>query len=60
LSETHGAFARLAILFALTVGLASLSWHYLEQPFLAWKTILASNQKPATAAPVPAGQTSFA
>jgi peptidoglycan/LPS O-acetylase OafA/YrhL len=37
LTETHASFARLAILFLLTVSLASLSWHYLEQPFLAWK-----------------------
>jgi len=39
-SEDHGAFIRLAILFALTIAISSLSWHYLEQPFLAWKSSL--------------------
>jgi len=44
LSENHGAFARLAILFTLTVAISSLSWHYLEQPFLAWKNTLGARR----------------
>jgi peptidoglycan/LPS O-acetylase OafA/YrhL len=40
LTETHAAFARLAVLFSLTIALSSLSWHYLEQPFIAWKNDL--------------------
>ena len=38
LTESHLAFARVGVLLLLTLGTASLSWHYLEQPFLAWKT----------------------
>jgi len=49
MSETHEVFARLAVLFVVTVALSSLSWHYLEQPFLAWKESLGS-----TAVRVPA------
>ena len=57
LSESHGDFARLAILLMLTVALASISWHWLEQPFLAWKKSLES---PAPApATVPAGEFSL-
>lgn len=37
LSADHFAGARLAVLFGLTILAASLSWHYLEQPFIAWK-----------------------
>jgi len=44
LTETHASFARLAILFLLTISLASLSWHYLEQPFIAWKDTLTSRR----------------
>ena len=40
LTEAHGSFARLAILFLLTVSLASFSWHYMEKPFIAWKDSL--------------------
>ena len=40
LTESHAAFFRLTILFALTFALASLSWHYLEQPFITWKSEL--------------------
>lgn len=46
LSETHNAVARLAILTSATVALSSLSWHYFEQPFLAWKTALARAPRP--------------
>jgi peptidoglycan/LPS O-acetylase OafA/YrhL len=44
LTESHASFIRLAILFALTLALASLSWHYLEQPFIAWKSALAERR----------------
>ena len=40
MSETHYDFVRLAILLVMTVAIASLSWHWLEQPFLAWKSNL--------------------
>ncbi len=40
-SETHYAVARLGILTAATIALSSISWHYFEQPFLAWKNSLA-------------------
>lgn len=48
-TEDHFALGRIAILLALTVAMASLSWHYLEQPFLNWKKALASRPgaKPA-------------
>jgi peptidoglycan/LPS O-acetylase OafA/YrhL len=37
LSEEHAVLGRAAVLIAVTLALASLSWHFLEQPFLAWK-----------------------
>jgi peptidoglycan/LPS O-acetylase OafA/YrhL len=40
LSEDHNAYARIFILLACTLGLSSLSWHFLEKPFLAWKEAL--------------------
>lgn len=46
MSANHDALGRLLILFALTITLASLSWHYLEKPFLAWKDELALGAKP--------------
>jgi peptidoglycan/LPS O-acetylase OafA/YrhL len=45
LSEDHNAFGRIAVLLGLTLAMSSLSWHWLEQPFLAWKTALASSRK---------------
>jgi peptidoglycan/LPS O-acetylase OafA/YrhL len=33
----HFALLRTGIFFVLTVAVASLSWHYVEQPFLAWR-----------------------
>jgi peptidoglycan/LPS O-acetylase OafA/YrhL len=63
LSETHGAAARLAILFLLTLALSSLSWHWLEQPFLAWKNALGSRAKPETVpekVPAPQAEPAFA
>lgn len=50
LSEDHNAFGRIAILLAMTFAAASFSWHWIEQPFLAWKTAMASTRKRA---PVP-------
>jgi len=47
LTESHDSFVRLVILLALTIALSSLSWHYLEQPFLAWKNTLA-RRRPAS------------
>lgn len=38
LTVDHFALLRTGIFFVLTVAVASLSWHYVEQPFLAWKT----------------------
>jgi peptidoglycan/LPS O-acetylase OafA/YrhL len=52
LSETHYDFIRLGILLVLTVAMASLSWHWLEQPFLAWKSSLASSPEPRPRVPV--------
>jgi peptidoglycan/LPS O-acetylase OafA/YrhL len=46
MTETHAAFARLAVLFSLTIALSSFSWHYLEQPFIAWKDNL-TRRRPA-------------
>jgi peptidoglycan/LPS O-acetylase OafA/YrhL len=45
LSEDHNAFGRIAVLLALTLAMSSLSWHWLEQPFLAWKTAMVSIRK---------------
>ena len=45
LSEDHNAFGRIAVLLTLTLAMSSLSWHWLEQPFLAWKTAMISNRK---------------
>jgi len=45
LSEDHNAMGRIAVLLAMTLAAASLSWHWLEQPFLAWKNAMSSGQK---------------
>jgi peptidoglycan/LPS O-acetylase OafA/YrhL len=45
MSEDHNAFGRIAILLALTLAASSLSWHWLEQPFLAWKNAMASGRR---------------
>jgi peptidoglycan/LPS O-acetylase OafA/YrhL len=45
MSEDHNALGRIAILLALTFAASSLSWHWLEQPFLAWKKAMASGPK---------------
>jgi peptidoglycan/LPS O-acetylase OafA/YrhL len=56
LSEDHNAFGRIAVLVGLTLVMSSLSWHWLEQPFLTWKTALASGRK-RTMEPVPVQKT---
>jgi len=45
LSENHYALIRLAILVSLTLIMASLSWHFMEKPFLAWKSSLSLHRK---------------
>jgi peptidoglycan/LPS O-acetylase OafA/YrhL len=42
LTVDHFALGRIAILLGLTLALSSLSWHFLEQPFLGWKKALVS------------------
>jgi peptidoglycan/LPS O-acetylase OafA/YrhL len=49
LTETHYAIGRLSILIAVTIAISSFSWHYFEQPFLAWKKALVPGRRPATA-----------
>jgi len=49
MSEDHNAFGRIAILLVLTVTASSLSWHWLEQPFLAWKNAMKTSRRPAPA-----------
>ena len=48
LTTAHDSFFRLAILFGLTVALSSLSWHYMEQPFIAWKNDLTRRRNVST------------
>jgi peptidoglycan/LPS O-acetylase OafA/YrhL len=45
LTEDHNAYGRIAVLLGLTFVVSSLSWHWLEQPFLAWKKAMASGRK---------------
>jgi len=45
LSEDHNSFGRIAVLLALTLAMSSLSWHWIEQPFLAWKNAMASGRR---------------
>ena len=52
MSVDHNPFGRIAILLALTVAASALSWHVIEQPFLAWKNSLKSPRK-AVPVPVP-------
>ena len=57
LSTDHLAWARIVVLLAITIGLSSFSWHYLEKPFLAWKKELAPRK---VSRPVPEATPSFA
>jgi peptidoglycan/LPS O-acetylase OafA/YrhL len=57
LSEDHLPWGRIAVLTAVTFAMASLSWHFVEKPFLAWKAALAPGPKRPEA---PQGQTTFA
>ena len=50
LSQDHYAVARIAVLLTLTLALSSLSWHFLEKPFLAWKEALKPRAHPEFAA----------
>jgi len=59
LSEDHNAFGRIAVLLVLTLVVASLSWHYLEQPFLAWKNAMASASKRRLAPTPPHKQVAY-
>jgi peptidoglycan/LPS O-acetylase OafA/YrhL len=52
LSVEHNAAGRIAVLLVATLALSSLSWHFLEQPFLAWKEALKPRVRPALA-PLP-------
>jgi peptidoglycan/LPS O-acetylase OafA/YrhL len=57
LSAQQHAYGRIAVLIAVTLGLSSLSWHLLEQPFLAWKDAIKPRGAPRpapAAAPEPA------
>ncbi len=45
MSEDHNVVGRISILLALTLVVSSLSWHWVEQPFLAWKKAMASPRK---------------
>jgi peptidoglycan/LPS O-acetylase OafA/YrhL len=47
LSEDHNAWGRIAVLLGMTLVVSSLSWHWLEQPFLSWKKSMASSPKRA-------------
>ncbi len=49
LSPDHYAAARIFVLMVFTLALSSLSWHFLEQPFLAWKEALKPKGQPALA-----------
>jgi peptidoglycan/LPS O-acetylase OafA/YrhL len=61
MSEDHNVVGRIAVLLALTLAVSSFSWHWIEQPFLAWKKAMASGHKPIPI-PVPeaAREISFA
>ncbi len=58
MSEDHNAFGRIAVLLAVTLAVASLSWHWVEQPFLAWKKAL--SEFPPRKKPLPSEQIVFA
>lgn len=53
LTEAHLPCLRIGILMALTVLVSSLSWHYLEKPFLAWRDSAGRKPDPLTEGSVP-------
>jgi peptidoglycan/LPS O-acetylase OafA/YrhL len=58
LSAEQHAYGRIAVLIAVTLSLSSLSWHLLEQPFLAWKDAIKPRGAPRPVivpAPAPGG-----
>ena len=60
MTEDHNAFGRIAVLLALTLVVSSLSWHWIEQPFLAWKNAMASGSRSRVRMPEPEPAVSFA
>jgi peptidoglycan/LPS O-acetylase OafA/YrhL len=46
MTAEHNPWARIAVLTGLTLIASSLSWHFLEQPFLAWKNGLGVKRQP--------------
>jgi peptidoglycan/LPS O-acetylase OafA/YrhL len=55
-AEQH-IYGRIAVLIAVTLAISSLSWHLLEQPFLAWKDAIKPRGVPLSPAglePAPA------
>ena len=58
LSIDHFSVVRDIILFLMTITLASLSWHWMEKPFLTWKDSLAT--RPIEPEAIPQAGTSFA
>jgi len=58
-SVDHFAAARILILLAVTLGLSSLSWHFMEKPFLAWKEALKTPRPRPAYANAPAPVLSF-
>lgn len=53
-TEDHFALLRIAVLLTVTVAISSLSWHFLEQPFLAWKESVGKAAGPRPAFSLPA------
>jgi peptidoglycan/LPS O-acetylase OafA/YrhL len=45
LTEANNPYARIAVLLGLTLVMSSLSWHWLEQPFLSWKKAMSADRK---------------
>jgi peptidoglycan/LPS O-acetylase OafA/YrhL len=58
MSEDHNVFGRIAILLGITLVVSSLSWHWIEQPFLAWKNAMAAGSQQRV--PEPAREVPFA
>jgi peptidoglycan/LPS O-acetylase OafA/YrhL len=53
ISVDHNSWGRVVILIAATILVASISWHWVEQPFLAWKKAMAANAGRKRIAPEP-------